>query len=64
MNKTVENIFRASLNLAPTAFELEYHGAELQGAVDGLRRVVMRLGGEVGDWARKEIRQAVFVNAA
>jgi hypothetical protein len=59
-SKTTENLFEASLNLAPTEFDLKYRKEQLQGAVDGLRRQVTRSKGEVGDWARKEVRQAIF----
>jgi hypothetical protein len=59
-SKTVENLFQASLNLAPTEFDLQYRKDKLQGAVDGLRRQVTRSIGQVGDWARKEVRQAIF----
>jgi len=59
-SKTIENLFEASLNLAPTEFDLKYRKDKLQGAVDSLRRQVTRSDGEVGLWARKEIRQAIF----
>ena len=59
-SKTIENLFEASLNLAPTEFDLKYRKDKLQGAVDSLRRQVTRSNGEVGLWARKEIRQAIF----
>jgi hypothetical protein len=59
-SKTTENLFQASLNLAPTEFDLKYRIEKLQGAVDGLRRQVTRSTGEVGAWARKEVRQAIF----
>jgi len=58
--KTIENLFQASLNLAPSEFDLKYRRDRLQGAVDSLRRQVTRSTGEVGDWARKEVRQAIF----
>ena len=59
-SKTNENLFEASLNLAPTEFDLKYRKDKLQGAVDSLRRQVTRSTGEVGAWARKEVRQAIF----
>jgi hypothetical protein len=59
-SKTIENLFQASLNLAPTEFELQYRREQLQGAIDGLRRQVTRSNGEIGNWARKEVRQAIF----
>jgi len=59
-SKTIENLFEASLNLAPTEFDLKYRKEKLQGAVDSLRRQVTRSNGEIGLWARKEIRQAIF----
>jgi hypothetical protein len=59
-SKTTENLFQASLNLAPTEFDLKYRKDKLQGAVDSLRRQVTRSTGEVGAWARKEVRQAIF----
>lgn len=57
---TVENLFEASLNLAPTAFDLQYRREALQAAVDGLRRRVTRLEGPIGDWSRKEVKEAIF----
>jgi hypothetical protein len=58
--KTVENLFQASLTLAPTTFDLEHRLEALQGAVDGLRRRVTRLDGPIGDWSRKAVRQVIF----
>lgn len=58
--KTVENLFQASLSLAPTEFDLEYRRDLLQESVDSLRRQMSRLSGPVGDWARREVLQAVF----
>jgi hypothetical protein len=59
-SKTTENLFEASLNLAPTEFDLKYRKDKLQGAVNSLRRQVTRSTGEVGDWVRKEVREAIF----
>jgi len=59
-SKTIENLFEASLNLAPTEFDLKCRKDKLQGAVDSLRRQVTRSTGEVGDWVRQEVRQAIF----
>ena len=59
-SKTIENLFEASLNLAPTEFHLKHRKDKLQDAVYSLRRQVTRSNGEVGLWARKEIRQAIF----
>jgi hypothetical protein len=59
-SKTTENLFQASLNLAPTEFDLQYRKEELQSAVDHLKRRVTRLDGPVGEWTRREVRQAVF----
>lgn len=63
ITKSIENLFQASLNLAPTEFDLQYRKDQLQGAVDGLRRRVTRLNGQVGEWARKEVREAIFEKA-
>lgn len=57
---TVEHLFNASLNLAPTNFDLQYQAEALQGAIDGLRRRVTRLPGQLGDWSRKQVREAIF----
>jgi hypothetical protein len=59
-SKTTENLFEASLNLAPTEFDLKYRKDKLQGAVDHLQRRVTRLDGPVGEWTRREVRRAVF----
>ena len=59
-SKTIENLFQASLNLAPTEFDLKYRKDKLQGAVDHLQRRVTRLDGAIGEWTRREVRRAVF----
>jgi hypothetical protein len=59
-NFTVDNVFEASLNLAPTSFDMQYKGEVLQKAVDNLRRRVMRLDGSTGIWSRKEVREYIF----
>jgi len=59
-SKTIENLFEASLNLSPTEFDLQYRKDKIQEAVDSLRRQVTRSNGAVGEWARKEVRQAIF----
>lgn len=59
-NSTVDNVFEASLNLAPTSFDMQYKGDILQKAIDSLRRRVMRLDGSTGIWSRKEVREYTF----
>jgi hypothetical protein len=59
-NSTVDNVFEASLNLAPSSFDMQFKGDMLQKAIDSLRRRVMRLEGLTGIWSRKEVRQYIF----
>lgn len=59
-NSTVDNVFEAGLNLAPTSFDMQYKGDMMQKAIDSLRRRVMRLDGSTGIWARKEVREYTF----
>ena len=59
-SKTIENLFEASLNLSPTEFDMQYRQDILQEAVGSLRRQVTRSNDAVGEWARKEVRQAIF----
>jgi len=59
-NSTVDNVFNASLNLAPTSFDMQYKGDMLQKAINSLRRRVMRLDGSTGIWARKEVREYTY----
>ena len=60
-NSAVHNVFEASLNLAPTSFDMQYKGDMLQKAIDSMRRRIMRLDGSTGIWARKEVREYTFM---